>query len=973
MTPSSAPAPVVAAPAGAPRVLTGRLALDVGAGEGLWRVVSGTVLVFAVAAHGERGEGDDNRDGDLRRHLLFTAGPGDVLPAITAPGASTAEATGFRVLALGAPRATVEPAADADPAALERWIGALSAAAARLVQPQPVPDARVDAPGPADIRPGVRTAGPSGGVLWIEGAGSPAFLDIADCDARAPFPLAGAAYLTPFAPSPGARAATTAEVVADGRWRDGLARFHAALFDAYGTNLALALADEYNRARERTEREERAVAESLATARAIFGDAGPALRPAGDDDPLVRTVAVIAATLGGRSPVPDPLDADLPTAERVERLVATSGLAQREVTLRDGWWRRRTQATLATLDDGTPLALLPAGRNGMRATFGDGRPSAPVGEALARRIDRRATALYPTLAARRLGARDLFAIALSGSGADVRALLLFSLLAVILGVAPPIALGYLVEVAIPLGELRAVTVTALVLLVAGAATALLEYAKNLALVRIETLAEASAQPALMDRVLHLPLAAFREMSAGEMTQRTLGVTAMRRLLARSAVAGVLAGIFAAANLAVMAVASPALTLAALAVTAVAGVVVALAVAAALASQRQALAVNGIAAGISLQLLRAIDKIRVASAERSAFATFMGHYARERAHVARTRRAEALVTVVAGVTPLAGLLAVFALVALAGVPVGTGAFVVFLAAFVSFTLGLVILAGTSATVLAAVIVFERMAPILAAEPDVPVGARHPGRLSGSVEVNRVSFSYAPDGPKIIDEVSLSIAPGEFVALVGASGSGKSTLLRLMLGLVRPTVGGVFYDGSDLSHLDVDAVRRQFGVVLQDGKLFPGPILDNVRTHARVDVDAVWRALRLAGMERDVRNMPMGLHTVISDGRSLSGGQRQRLLLARALVARPRMLFLDEATSALDQRTQAEIAANIDRLDVTRVVVAHRLSTIRNADRIVVMAEGRVVEEGTYESLMAGGAVFPALARRQLAGLGEADED
>ncbi|BBK33408.1 NHLP family bacteriocin export ABC transporter permease/ATPase subunit [Allostella humosa] len=964
--------PAVIASSGAPRVLTGRRALAVGPGEGLWRVVEGTVLVFAVAAPALHGEGEDSRAGDLRRHLLFTGAPGDVLPAINVPAARAGAATAFEILAFGAPRATVEPMAAADPAALDRWVGALSAAAARLVHPQPFADARVDAPGPANMRAGVRTGGPSGGVLWIEGAGAAAFLDVADCDARQPFPLAGAACLTTIAPTPEAYASTTAEVVADGRWRDGLARFHAALFDAYGTNLALALADEYNRARERTEREEDAVAESLATARAIFGDAGPKRSPAGDGDPLVRAVAVIATALGARPPVPDPLDDDLPTPERVERLVATSGLAQRAVTLRDGWWRRRTQATLATLDDGTPLALLPAGRNGMRAIFGDGRPGGRVGKALAARIDRRATALYPTLEARQLGARDLLAMALAGSGADARALLLLSLLAAILGAAPPVALGYLVEVAIPLGELRAVTVTAVVLLVAGAATALLEYARNLSLVRIETLAEASAQPALMDRVLRLPLAAFREMSAGEMTQRTLGVTAMRRLLARSAATGVVGGVFAAANLVVMAAASPALTLAALAVTGAAGVVVALAVAAVLTSQRMALAVNGVAAGISLQLLRAIDKIRVASAERSAFATFMGYYARERAHLARSRRAEAVVAVAAGVTPLAGVLAVFSLVALAGVSIGTGAFAVFLAAFVSFTLGLVVLARTSATVLAAVILFERLAPILAAAAEVPAGARHPGRLSGSVQVDRVSFSYAPDGPKVIDEVSLSVAPGEFVALVGPSGSGKSTLLRLMLGLARPTVGGVFYDGSDLSHLDIDAVRRQFGVVLQDGKLFPGPILDNVRTHARVDVDAVWRALRLAGMERDVRGMPMGLHTVISDGRSLSGGQRQRLLLARALVSRPRMLFLDEATSALDQTTQAEIAANIDRLDVTRIVVAHRLSTTRNADRILVMAKGRVVEEGTYESLMAEGTLFPALARRQLAGVGEADE-
>jgi len=242
---------------------------------------------------------------------------------------------------------------------------------------------------------------------------------------------------------------------------------------------------------------------------------------------------------------------------------------------------------------------------------------------------------------------------------------------------------------------------------------------------------------------------------------------------------------------------------------------------------------------------------------------------------------------------------------------------------------------------------------------------PGPLRGGLALDQVSFRYRNDQAPVIDGVTLGVEPGKFIALVGPSGSGKSTLLRLILGFEPPESGCVRFDGRSLAELDISAVRRQIGVVLQNSLLPAGSLIEAVSGGVTLSMDEVWRLLRLVDMEEDVRMMPMGLYTVISEGGSnFSGGQRQRLLIARALARNPRMLLFDEATSALDNRSQHTVSVNLENMNITRVVVAHRLSTVRNADRIYVLDRGRIAEEGTYEDLMARRQLFYTLASRQI---------
>jgi ABC-type bacteriocin/lantibiotic exporter with double-glycine peptidase domain len=295
---------------------------------------------------------------------------------------------------------------------------------------------------------------------------------------------------------------------------------------------------------------------------------------------------------------------------------------------------------------------------------------------------------------------------------------------------------------------------------------------------------------------------------------------------------------------------------------------------------------------------------------------------------------------------------------------TGTFIAIVTALGQFTAALAGVALTIGPLLTVIPLWQRLLPLLT-EPVEEVGTGRPGVLSGQISLRNVSFSYGPDSPPVLRNVTLDIQPGEFVAITGSSGSGKSTLLRLLLGLDHPTSGSVLFDGKDLKSLDTRAVRQQFGVVMQDARPLPGEILSTILGDTPGGDEEAWAAAQAADLADDIRRMPMKLHTIIGEGGlAFSGGQVQRMMIARALARQPNVLFFDEATSALDDRAQAQISEHIEQLHTTRVVIAHRLSTIRNADRVYVMEGGRLVQDGQVDELMAADGPFRRLAARQL---------
>ncbi|MEE0970543.1 MAG: ATP-binding cassette domain-containing protein, partial [Clostridia bacterium] len=252
-----------------------------------------------------------------------------------------------------------------------------------------------------------------------------------------------------------------------------------------------------------------------------------------------------------------------------------------------------------------------------------------------------------------------------------------------------------------------------------------------------------------------------------------------------------------------------------------------------------------------------------------------------------------------------------------------------------------------------------------EPEISSEKQVLTKISGGIELCNVSFRYADEMPDVIDNISLKISPGQYVAIVGKTGCGKSTLMRLMLGLEKARKGVIYYDNKDIEKIDLKSLRQKIGVVMQDGKLFHGDILSNITIASpNIPAEKVWEAAEIAGIADDIKKMPMGIKTIVSEGsRGISGGQKQRILIARAIVTNPKILMLDEATSALDNVTQKKIADSLEGLNCTRIVIAHRLSTIKQCNRIIVLDKGKIAEDGTYDELMQKNGLFAELVSRQ----------
>lgn len=265
--------------------------------------------------------------------------------------------------------------------------------------------------------------------------------------------------------------------------------------------------------------------------------------------------------------------------------------------------------------------------------------------------------------------------------------------------------------------------------------------------------------------------------------------------------------------------------------------------------------------------------------------------------------------------------------------------------------------------------ERIADVIEAEPeqDGPSAQQAP-TLTGRIELNNVSFRYDANAPMILSDISVTIEPGQKVAIVGSTGSGKSTLAKLMLALYKPVSGQLYYDGLPVSALNYQSLRRQFGVVMQESFLFNGSIRQNIAlNNPEMSLDEIVLAAQMAVIHYDILQMPMGYETLVAEGGSgLSGGQRQRLSLARALAHQPAILLLDEATSHLDVVTEGMVSQNLNRIGATQIVIAHRLSTIMNADKILVLHQGEIVEQGTHKELLARGGLYTRLVHNQMGG-------
>ncbi|MEA5568473.1 NHLP bacteriocin export ABC transporter permease/ATPase subunit [Anabaena sp. UHCC 0399] len=661
--------------------------------------------------------------------------------------------------------------------------------------------------------------------------------------------------------------------------------------------------------------------------------------------------------------------------EPLEAIARASRIRIRRVLLNDQWWLKDTNPLLAyTYQDNRPVAVLPIGTRNYEIFDPENHTRTPVNNNTAQQLAPFAYVLYRPLPDQNLTAIDLLKFAFKGQMQELLIILLTGTVAAFLGMLTPLATGILIDAAIPDADRGLLLQIGLGLLAASFGTMIFQTAQGFAGLRLDSKGSLDSQAALWDRLLNLRVSFFRQYSIGDLQSRVSAITQIRQKLGDTVLRTIFTSFFSLLNLGLLFFYSSSLALVVLAValatiifTTVSGILT-----------RQKLRaleeIEGDIFGFTVQMVAGVSKLRVSSAEDRAFAYWAKKYSQQLKLKLSTELVEDILAIFNTVMPTVTTIIIFWLAVIlitqapsqGSVGLTTGTFLAFNSAFAIFILGATQLSNTIVSILDISIFWERAKPIFQAQPEIDLNKSNPGRLTGKVKIDHMTFRYREDGPLNLDDVTIQSEAGEFIALVGPSGSGKSTIIRMLLGFETPKDGTIYYDGQDLSGLDISAVRRQIGVVLQNGRINSASIFENISSGALVTMDEAWEAARMAGFADDIKFMPMEMHTVISEGgTNLSGGQRQRLLIARALVLKPRILIFDEATSALDNRTQAIVSNSLDNLGVTRIVIAHRLSTIRNADRIYVIEAGRVVQQGKFEELVSQEGLFATLMARQMA--------
>ncbi len=849
-------------------------------------------------------------------------------------------------------------------AQVDAWIGDIAAAVTRDMEGRPATEFRL---GPGSMT-GSGVASSDRGVVWFDSTGVEAsFLDLANIGPDQRVPVTSDAWIRLHG-AVKIDCKPTVELDSDLLLRKALPGFHKMAFDAENLNRRLLLVDEANLQVGQTTRSRREKARARRNLEALYN---PHLRSEDEETAIGKALRMIGKHEGIEIRTPAASSRGVGDAPSLADYCEASAVRMRRVRLSAGkrWWLGDSGAMLAfRKNDEQPLVLLP----GLTRRYRVVDPS--TGETM--RADSRTAGLlqdvyflYPRLRTDgAAGLRDLFVAGSAGAARDLAVLALTGIAAGALSLAPALAVHLLVGRVAPGGDVAALLQLAAVLAGLGMVAALSHILRGTALMRLEGRFAARLGAAIWDRLLRLRPGFFRGYSAGELAMRSMVFQDVRDHASGVTADGVLSTLFLLPAFGLLFYYDASLGLVACLLAAVLiGVTTAFCVFQ-IEPQRRYLETSRRLAGDLHQFLNGIAKLRTTGAEDLAFAAWARQYRKHKQAEIRLLALGEHVAAFGAAAPALASAVLFSVVAVQGANgFDTGDFLaVYTAAMVLCVT--VTMLGNSARAIAYIKpACEQVAPILASSASTGSASRSRPLLAGEILIDRVSFAYSGGGPKVLEDVSIHVKPGEFVAIVGESGTGKSTLFRLALGLEKPASGGVYYDGRDLAGLDVGAVRRQVGVVMQDGALMHGSVLDNIIGHGdECTEEDAWRAARQAGVAEDILAMPMGLYTMVGENSAtFSGGQGQRIRIAAALARKPRIIFLDEPTSWLDTKGQAQTMKGIEDSTSTRLVIAQRLSTIRLANRIYVLQGGRVVQSGTYEELLVAAGPFRDLAQRQMA--------
>ena len=650
--------------------------------------------------------------------------------------------------------------------------------------------------------------------------------------------------------------------------------------------------------------------------------------------------------------------------DQMEYIFRPHGIMYRPVKLDKGWYKNASGAMLGKLKTGEAVALLPD-RLGMYGFYDPTtNKKVKLGHKTQGLLEEDAYCFYKPFPLRKIGIRDLLMYISGCTSLSTKASIVFlTLCTTLVGMITPKITKILFSDVLESGSARLLLSIAVLYVCTSLSLLMIGGIKSLLMNRINTEMNVSVQAATMARILSLPADFFKNYSSGEITTRAQYISSLCQTLVQTFLSTGLTSVFSLVYITQIFVYARELVIPALCITLVTLVFSIVSSLAQMKISKKHMELSGKMSGMTYQIITGVQKIKLSGSEKRMFARWMNEYAEESKYTYGTPPFIMFNGVISTAISLAGTIVMYFFAVRSGVSVAD--YTAFNAAYGMLSGALMSVAGIALTAARIKPVIDMAKPIMDAEPEISEGKQIVTKVSGGIELSNVSFRYEDHSPLVVNDLSLKIKPGQYVAIVGKTGCGKSTLLRLLLGFEKPQKGAIYYDGRDINTLDLKSLRKRIGVVTQNGKLFQGDIYSNIVISAPyLSVDDAWKAAEIADIADDIRAMPMGMHTIISEGAGgISGGQKQRLMIARAVAPNPKILMFDEATSALDNITQKKVSEALDSLKCTRIVIAHRLSTIKQCDRIIVLDGGKIVEDGNYDQLINQKGYFYELVERQ----------
>lgn len=704
-----------------------------------------------------------------------------------------------------------------------------------------------------------------------------------------------------------------------------------------------------------------------------------------DDFPIVKVFKIVSNNMGISNVITIPDTSYESNKSGVQKLAKDNTIRVREVVLRGHWYNEDNGHLIAfykkngeieisenesVYESLIPVALIKNKKNnGYLIINPSDNSTTPVTKYNANQIYPMAFMLYKTMNEEKINIKTICSFVLKDIKKDIIRFVIIGLLCTLIGLITPLITRNFIDQIIPRAARNQAIQICILVFICNISSMIGSLAKYFANLRMETKADSDLEAAVMDRLLKLPVNFFKNYSAGDLASRAMAIPDIRTKIFNIVLACFMNFIFSFVYLiqefrfcgyfakwGVLFCIFPILLSTAMCFITYKW-------------EKMLIDCGGKIQGMLLQFLSGIEKITNSNSERRIFSQWSKEYIRQTKIAYLLGRIGIVNSLISGVYPTIVSIIFYYLfghaMKMQKIPqLTTGTFMAFLGAYSSFQSAFLGVAGSLLQIRDLIPLSERIKPILDAKPEIEVSKPSAGRLQGNIEISHLNFRYDPDTPLVLNDISMSIKKGEFVAVVGTSGAGKSTLMRMLLGFEKPETGSIFYDDLDINAVDIGSIRRQMGVVLQNDTVLQGTILQNILGSSGLKEEDAWEAARKVSFDKDIAEMPMGMFTMIpAGGMTLSGGQLQRLIIARAIIRNPKILIFDEATSALDNLTQLTVRKSLDELHVTRVIIAHRLSTIINADKIFVMKDGKIIETGNYKSLMEQDGYFAQLAKRQ----------